>query len=83
MESEYPTPGMMFIPKTDDLLETWVVISIRVHIVDDQQRYSICWLSATNQELFFAQPQSIELVSIAYMKDLYKIYDHAGNVVAE
>jgi len=56
MESEYPTPGMLFIPKTDDLLETWVVISTRVHVVDGVQKYTICWLSA-RQELFVGLPQ--------------------------
>lgn len=81
MESEYPTPGMLFIPKTDDLLETWVVISTHVHVVDGVQKYTICWLSA-RQELFVGLPQPIDLVSIAYMKVLYEIYDHAGNVVA-
>ena len=81
MESEYPTPGMLFIPKTDDLLETWVVISTRVHVVDGEQKYKICWLSA-QQELFVGVPQPIGLVSIAYMKAYYDIYDHAGNVVA-
>lgn len=82
MESEYPTPGMLFIPKTaDDILETWVVISTRVHLVDGIQKYTICWMSA-RQELFVGLPQPIGLVSIAYMKALYDVYDHAGNVVA-
>ena len=81
MESEYPTPGMLFIPKTNDLLETWVVISIDVHMVDGEQKYKICWLSF-KQELFIAAPQPIDLVSIEYMKTYYHVYDHAGNLVA-
>lgn len=80
MESEYPTPGMLFIPKTDDFLELWVVISTHVHVVDGIQRYTICWLGA-RQELFVGLPQTIDRVSMTFWKAHYEIYDHAGNAV--